>query len=133
RKFPGALFLKICLTILLFLRRIRALLVDFFCRPFGPFGPPDTMPSAPANNDRRYVMLAFRIIGEFGATIALPVVVLALLGKYLDARYGTTPWLRVAGFVLAAFITATIIKKRATYFGKEYEALNKADEKPKHA
>lgn len=82
------------------------------------------MPSAPANNDRRYVMLAFRIIGEFGATIAVPVVVLALLGKRLDARFGTAPWLKVAGFVLAAIITAVIIKKRAADYGREYAALD---------
>ena len=75
----------------------------------------------------RYVALAFRIMGEFGATIAIPVVVLALLGKSLDAKYGTAPYLRVAGFALAAVMTAVMIGRRAKAYGKEYEALAKEE------
>jgi len=86
------------------------------------------MPEIVPNKDRKYVMLAFRIIGEFGAVIAVPVVVLALLGKHLDERFGTGPWLRAAGFVLAAIITSAIIYRRAKHYGKEYAALDKKEE-----
>lgn len=80
-----------------------------------------------SDTDKRYMLLAVRIMGEFGASIAIPVVVLALLGKHLDARFGTTPYLRVSGFVLAALITAAIVRKRAYDFGKEYEAIGKQE------
>lgn len=83
------------------------------------------MPDAPSTKDSRYLKLAFRIIGEFGVSIAVPVVVLALLGKHLDERFGTGPWLRIAGFALAAVITALIVSRRAKAFGKEYEAIDK--------
>lgn len=79
------------------------------------------------STDRRYILLAVRIMGEFGASIAVPVVALALLGKKLDAAYGTAPYLRISGFVIAAIITAAIINKRARDFGKEYEALGKEE------
>jgi membrane protein implicated in regulation of membrane protease activity len=85
--------------------------------------PPNT-----TSTDRRYILLAFRIMGEFGASIAIPVVALAVLGKKLDTMYGTAPYLRVTGFVIAAVITAALINKRARDFGKEYEALGKEEE-----
>ncbi|OGE89717.1 MAG: hypothetical protein A2722_03425 [Candidatus Doudnabacteria bacterium RIFCSPHIGHO2_01_FULL_50_11] len=44
---------------------------------------------------------------ELGYIIALPLLILLLLGKYLDERYGTDPWLKIAGFIIA--ITATIL------------------------
>jgi len=75
------------------------------------------------NTDGKYVTLAFRIIGEFGAIIAVPVVLLAWLGKRLDARYGTSPWLLIAGFVLAAALSVVAVQRRAKAFGREYEAL----------
>ena len=84
-------------------------------------------PAPQRDTDRRYILLAFRIMGEFGASIAVPVVVLAVLGKKLDTAYGTAPYLRIAGFVIAAVITATLINKRARDFGKEYEALGKEE------
>ncbi len=90
----------------------------------------ETAPKPPEQRDidRRYMLLAVRIMGEFGASIALPVVVLAVLGKKLDAVYGTAPYLRIAGFILAAALTAAIINKRARDFGREYEALGKEEE-----
>lgn len=82
------------------------------------------MPKPPQNDlDRQYVILAFRIIGEFGASIAAPVVILTVIGKRLDAAYGTGPAFLSGGFVLAAVISAAYVVKRAKTFAKEYEAL----------
>ncbi len=72
-------------------------------------------------------------MGEFGASIAIPVVVLAMTGKKLDDMYGTAPYLRIAGFVIAAIITATFINKRSRDFGREYEALGEEEEAHKEA
>lgn len=65
-----------------------------------------------------------RIMVDFGATLALPVVFLAWLGRRLDSRHGTSPWLTIAGFALAAFISGYVIWKKAKRYGREYEALD---------
>ncbi len=74
-------------------------------------------------SDRRYWLFGLRIVGDFGATIAIPVVVFAYLGKRLDVRWGTAPWLLIIGFVLAALISGALIYRKAKRYGKEYQAL----------
>lgn len=78
--------------------------------------------------ERQYLLLATRIIGDFGVTIAVPVVVLALAGKAADERFGTAPTLRMGGFLLAAICTAVLIKRKAERYGKEYRRIA-ADER----
>ncbi len=73
--------------------------------------------------DRQYYLFAFRIIGDFGMTIAVPVVVFVLIGQYLDGKYNTGPWFMVAGFVVAGLITAKLIHKKARMYGDEYQAM----------
>ena len=75
--------------------------------------------------ERKYQMLGFRIMGEFGATIAIPVVALSWLGQKLDRAYGTGPWLLIAGFGLAGALSAAVIYRRSQAYGREYEALGK--------
>lgn len=70
-----------------------------------------------------FYLLALRIIGDFGATIAVPVVVLALLGRWLDAKWGTRPFMLIAGFVLAALLSGISIYRKANAYGKEYQRL----------
>ena len=73
--------------------------------------------------DRRYYLLAFKIIGDLGATIAIPVVILAIIGKKLDTRFATSPWLTIAGFVLAFTLSAVLIRRKAKKYGKEYQDI----------
>ncbi|MBI2483508.1 AtpZ/AtpI family protein [Candidatus Uhrbacteria bacterium] len=51
-----------------------------------------------------WMLLGFA--GELGYTIAVPVVVLALVGRFLDRSWGTTPWLLLTGVVLAVVVSA---------------------------
>lgn len=74
-------------------------------------------------NDRKYWLFALRIVGDFGATIAIPVVVLAYLGKRLDVRYNTTPWLLITGFIVAALVSGVMIYRKAKRYGKEYQEM----------
>lgn len=74
-------------------------------------------------NDRAYYFFALKIVGDFGAAIAVPVVALALLGKYLDQRWQTAPWFLVTGFVLALLTSARIIYRKAKKYGQEYQKL----------
>ena len=49
---------------------------------------------------------------ELGFIIALPLVAFALLGKWLDARYGTEPWLTVCGILIAIISTTVWLTRR---------------------
>ena len=53
---------------------------------------------------------------ELGFIIALPIVALALAGKWLDQRYDSFPWFTLSGIILA-IITTTIwlVKRLKTY------------------
>ena len=54
--------------------------------------------------------------GEMGFIIALPLLVFVLIGKHFDAKFHTTPWLTLAGIVLAIASTTAWLTKRL----KEY-------------
>ncbi len=82
-------------------------------------------------NDRAYLILAARIIGEFGAIIAVPAVLAALAGKWLDARFGTRPLFLVVGFALAASCSAVMIDRKAKKFAEEYDAIIKREKETK--
>lgn len=83
------------------------------------------------SSSRDYYMLAFRIIGSFGASIAIPVVVFVLIGQYFDKKYNSSPWFTVLAFVLAALVSAKIVNKQAKNFGAEYKRLNDNDKNSK--
>ncbi len=73
--------------------------------------------------ERGYYLLGLRIVADFGATIAVPIVVFAWLGKQLDARWGTKPVMLISGFVLAALISGASIYRKAKSYGNEYQKL----------
>lgn len=82
------------------------------------------MPATPTSDaDRRYAMLGFRIIAEFGAVIAVPAVLAAVIGRRLDEANGTGSVLRIALFAVAAACTAVLVYRKARAFAKEYEAI----------
>jgi F0F1-type ATP synthase assembly protein I len=76
------------------------------------------------SNDRAYQRLAFRIFADFSGTIAVPAVLAALLGKKLDARYGTEPRYLVVCFLAALALTSVAVVKKARFYGKKYQSLN---------
>ena len=74
-------------------------------------------------NDRQYYLFGLRIAGDFGLTIAIPVVLLVLLGRSLDERYQQGWLFTVLAFILAALISGTIIYRKAKKYGDEYQKL----------
>ena len=74
-------------------------------------------------SDRDYYLLGLRVVADFGATIAVPAVVFSWLGKRLDDRWGTKPWLIISGFILAALISGISIYRKARTYGNEYQKL----------
>lgn len=75
--------------------------------------------------DRKYYLLGLRIAGDFGATIAAPVVVFVLIGQWLDEKYDKNPWLTVASFLLAAVLSGVMIYKKAKRYGKQFQDIDK--------
>lgn len=86
------------------------------------------MPTPKNDAERRYIILGLRIVSEFGAAIAIPVVVATAAGRRIDDAFGTKPAFLIAGFALAAVASAFYVVRRARAYGKEYEALNAASE-----
>lgn len=78
---------------------------------------------------RDYYILALKIIGNFGASIAVPVVVLVMIGQYADSARNSSPLFTILGFVFAALISAKIIHKKAQEYGAQYKKLNDAGKK----
>lgn len=75
------------------------------------------------NKDRVYYLFALKIVGDFGATIAVPVVVFVLLGEYLDGRYHTSPWFTIAAFILAALISGKMVYTKTKQYAETYKKL----------
>lgn len=73
--------------------------------------------------DREYYLFALRIAGDFGATIAVPVLLLVYIGQKLDLAYSTGNLFTILGFVLAGLISGRIIYKKAKKYGEEYQKL----------
>lgn len=78
--------------------------------------------------DQKYVSLGLRAVGEFGAIIAVPVVVFALGGKWLDGRLGTKPAFVIVGFALAAVVSGVSTIRKSRDYGKQYMNIE-AEEK----
>ncbi len=76
------------------------------------------------SSSRDYYLFGFKIIGSFGASIAIPIIIFVLIGQHFDKKYNSAPFYTVGAFVLAAAISAKIIYKQAKGFGAEYKKLN---------
>lgn len=74
-------------------------------------------------SDRQYYLFALRIAGDFGATIAFPVVIFVLLGRWLDGKYDRGITFTVIAFIFAALLSGRIIYKKSKRYGEEYQKL----------
>jgi len=84
------------------------------------------------NSDRKYYLFALKIVGDFGIAIAVPVVVMVLLGQWLDGKYSSTPTFTVFAFVIAALISIKIVYKKAKIYGEAYRKLDEKIDKNKN-
>ena len=75
------------------------------------------------NGTRAYYLFGLRIMADFGATLAVPAVLAALIGPKLDARWGSKPYALIASLALAFGLSALMIRRKATVYGKEYQNL----------
>ena len=55
---------------------------------------------------------AWQLAWELGYTIAVPIVVLALVGRWGDRMLGTSPWLLLGGVLLSIVISGALVYRK---------------------
>lgn len=60
---------------------------------------------------KKSLIFAFSLIGTVGISTALPLVVFAFLGRYLDKRWGTAPKLLIIGIGISAIISIFTLRR----------------------
>ena len=55
---------------------------------------------------------ALGLAWNLGYTIAVPIVVFALLGRFLDKKLGTSPWLLLAGILVSIAVSSWAVYKK---------------------
>ncbi|MDP1846092.1 MAG: AtpZ/AtpI family protein [Candidatus Moranbacteria bacterium] len=55
---------------------------------------------------------ALGLAWELGYTIAVPLVLFALAGRFLDKKLGTSPFLLLAGILLSIGVTSWLVYKK---------------------
>jgi len=78
-----------------------------------------------SSNDRNYYVLGMKIMLDMGFTIAIPAVMAAFLGQYLDEKYHKYPLFIILCLINAFIISVKIIVDKAKKYGKEYEELGR--------
>ena len=75
------------------------------------------------DNSRKAYLFAFKTFGDFGVTIAVPAVIAAILGKWLDNRWQTAPKFLIILLILAFVLTAVVLVKKVKAYGRDYQDL----------
>lgn len=76
-------------------------------------------------SDAKYYIFGVKLMLDLGFTIAIPAVLAALLGQYLDSKYDKYPLFLIICLVVAFLVTARIIYTKAKAYAKEYENIGK--------
>ena len=85
-----------------------------------------SMPLFSTEQDRQYAIFGLRIASDFGASIAIPVVLFVWIGQWLEDKYGHAPWFTVSAFALAALLSGWLVYRRIKEYAAEYQKLNEA-------
>ncbi|MFA5133643.1 MAG: AtpZ/AtpI family protein [Patescibacteria group bacterium] len=73
---------------------------------------------------------ALSLLGQLGYVIAIPLVILALTGRFLDKKFHTSPWLLIIGMFLALVISTFWVYKKTAEIMKD-ATENKNEDKDK--
>lgn len=60
-------------------------------------------------------------VGEFGFLVAIPLVLFALAGRFIDSKFGSSPLFFLIGILLAIIISTFIIYQKTAALLKESE------------
>ena len=71
---------------------------------------------------RRPMLVALQLAGELGFMIAIPLVAMALGGRWVDRHYGTSPWGFLGGVLLSIVLTTLLLIRKFRIMVKDIEA-----------
>lgn len=74
---------------------------------------------------RSQMLFAFGLAGQLGFMIGLPIVALALGGRFLDIRMGTSPLFLLLGALLAAVTSGIWVYRSVDRLRQAYESHTK--------
>lgn len=77
--------------------------------------------------EKSQIWSALSLAWQLGYTISIPLVVLALTGRFLDKRFGTSPWLLLAGIFLSLIISTIAVYYKTVRILSETERENKKE------
>jgi len=60
-------------------------------------------------NNKEGVWSALSLAWQLGYTIAIPIVVLALGGRFLDKHFNASPWFLLAGIFVSLFLSTILV------------------------
>ena len=57
---------------------------------------------------------AYRLVFEVGYTVAIPLVLFAAGGRYLDKLFDTSPWLLLVGIIISIFVSSFLVYRKVS-------------------
>ncbi len=76
-----------------------------------------TQPDTP----RRPYWVALGLVFELGYLIVIPLLLFGLGGRWLDRRFGTTPWLFLGGMAMAVLVTTVFLVRKFSQLLRDLE------------
>lgn len=74
-------------------------------------------PILPSKEERKKSTIdfsAWQLAWELGYAIAIPIVALALVGRWADKALGTSPWLLLTGILVSIIISSFAVYKKVS-------------------
>ena len=72
---------------------------------------------------------ALSLLGQLGYVIAIPLVILALAGRFLDKKLNTSPWLLIVGMLFALTISTFWVYRKTADIMKDAVENKKTEDK----
>lgn len=73
------------------------------------------------DNEETWRLLGFA--WELGYSLAIPIIFFLLLGRILDKKFGTSPWLLLTGMLLSLFSSSLTVYAKATKILAETQSI----------
>ncbi len=80
-----------------------------------------------SNDQKRQPLTGLSALGfvtDVFISIALPTTLFAWIGRTLDKRWSTSPWMTVVGFILALALSGTLVYRKAKRAAEDMKTGN---------
>ena len=72
------------------------------------------LPSKEVGKKTGFDFNAYSLVFEVGYTVAIPLVLFALVGRYTDRMFDTGPWLLLLGIVVSIFVSSFLVYRKVS-------------------